>query len=544
MARTGREPDGASLPSRTAPVRFATFTLDLDGCSLSRADGGDVALTHNEFALLRVLVRHPGRALSRDYLLDALVGKRAGPFDRGVDVLVGRLRRKIEADPKKPRLIVTVPGEGYRFDGLTKTFQSAPTGRPRTRRPAPVEPRNVVEGAGKPVDDAVGATARLEPPAAPRLSLVVLPFANIGGDASQDYFVDGVTDSLTADLSRISGSVVMARNMVFGYKGNPVDPRAIGRELNIRYVLAGSVQREAARMRVNVQLIDAESGAHLWVERFEKPIAGLFEMQDEIVARLANSLNTRLVTTEARRGERAPNPDAMDLYFQGMAWRNPPFERLWRSTQTSPSRASERARRATIRDILLHVSVYATACARPGFPRAERSSMPTRECLSTIHIYPMTQYNRPSSRRTRQPNDRDVGRPGGSRLKARACAGWRAIANAVNESASTDFLTFRKKQSNYLGSRKMVHSAMAASIAGPIFTRTLTAAEQPRARQLHILHMISPPLCHPREPGCVKTQAWVCLRFSPFPQRGDIARLSLHAGQALRALIRRSGPRI
>src|SRR5271165_3187844 len=124
MARTGREPDGASLPSRTAPVRFATFTLDLDGCSLSRADGGDVALTHNEFALLRVLVRHPGRALSRDYLLDALVGKRAGPFDRGVDVLVGRLRRKIEPDPKEPRLIVTVPGEGYRFDGLAKPQSS------------------------------------------------------------------------------------------------------------------------------------------------------------------------------------------------------------------------------------------------------------------------------------------------------------------------------------------------------------------------------------------------------------------------------------
>ena len=299
-----------------------SFTLDLDDVRSRTADGGDIALTHSEFALLREFVRHPGRVLSRDYLLDALVGKRAGPFDRGVDVLVGRLRRKIEADPKKPRLIVTVPGEGYRFDGLTKTFHSAPTGSPRTANPARVEPRNVVEGAGKPMDDAVGSSARLEPPAAPRLSLVVLPFANVGGDASQDYFVDGVTESLTTDLSRISGSVVMARNTAFSYKGKPVDPRAIGRELNVRYVLAGSVQREAARMRVNVQLIDAESGSHLWADRFEKPIADLFNMQDEIVARLANSLKTQLVTTEARRAERAPNPDAMDLYFQGMAWFN------------------------------------------------------------------------------------------------------------------------------------------------------------------------------------------------------------------------------
>ncbi len=322
MARTSGESTRRSLLSRTAPVRFASFTLDLDGCSLLRADGGDVALTHNEFALLREFVRHPGRVLSRDYLLDALAGKRPGPFDRGIDVLVGRLRRKIEADPKKPRLIVTVPGEGYRFDGLTKRFHSAPTGRLRTKRPAPVEPRNVVEGAGKPADDAVGSSARLEPPAAPRLSLVVLPFANVGGDASQDYFVDGVTESLTTDLSRISGAVVMARNTAFSYKGKPVDPRAIGRELNVRYVLAGSVQREAARMRVNVQLIDAESGSHLWSERFDKSLADLFEMQDEIVARLANQLGAELVAAEARRAEQTPNPDSMDLYFQGMVWIN------------------------------------------------------------------------------------------------------------------------------------------------------------------------------------------------------------------------------
>ena len=322
MVRSSGESTTDSLLSRTAPVRFATFTLDLDGCSLLRADGGVVALTHSEFALLREFVRHNGRVLSRDYLLDALAGKRAGPFDRGVDVLVGRLRRKIEADPKEPRLIVTVPGEGYRFDGLTKRFHSAPTGRPRTRRPARVEPRNVVGGADEPMDGAAGSAARPEHPAAPRLSLVVLPFANIGGDASQDYFVDGVAESLTTDLSRISGSVVMARNTAFSYKGKPIDPRAIGRELNIRYVLAGSVQREAARMRVNVQLIDAESGSHLWSERFDKPLADLFDMQDEIVARLANSLNTQLVTSEARRAERAPNPDSMDLYFRGMAWFN------------------------------------------------------------------------------------------------------------------------------------------------------------------------------------------------------------------------------
>jgi TolB-like protein len=156
----------------------------------------------------------------------------------------------------------------------------------------------------------------------PRLSMVVLPFANIGGDAEQEHFVDGVTESLTTDLSRIRGSFVIGRNTAFTYKGKAVDLKQIGRELNVRYVLEGSVQRGGARMRVNVQLIDAETGHHLWAERFDKPLADLFDMQDEIVARLAGALNAQLVAAKARRAEQAPTPDSMDLYFQGQAWLN------------------------------------------------------------------------------------------------------------------------------------------------------------------------------------------------------------------------------
>jgi TolB-like protein len=155
--------------------------------------------------------------------------------------------------------------------------------------------------------------------ARPRLSMVVLPFANIGGDPEQEHFVDGVTESLTTDLSRIRGAVVIARNTAFTYKGKPLDVKSIGRDLNVRYVLEGSVQRGGNRMRVNVQLIDAETGNHLWAERFDKPLTDLFDMQDEIVARLAGALNTELVAAEARRAEQTPNPDSMDLYFQGLA---------------------------------------------------------------------------------------------------------------------------------------------------------------------------------------------------------------------------------
>jgi TolB-like protein/class 3 adenylate cyclase len=159
-------------------------------------------------------------------------------------------------------------------------------------------------------------TERIVPP---RLSIVVLPFANIGGDPEQEYFADGVTESLTTDLSRISGAFVIARNTAFTYKGKAGDVKQIGRDLNVRYVLEGSVQRGGNRMRVNVQLVETDTGAHVWAERFDKPVADLFDMQDEIVSSLANRLGQELATAEARRAERAANPDSMDHYFLGLA---------------------------------------------------------------------------------------------------------------------------------------------------------------------------------------------------------------------------------
>jgi TolB-like protein/Flp pilus assembly protein TadD len=166
-----------------------------------------------------------------------------------------------------------------------------------------------------------GGTMQGSPPP-PRLSIVVLPFANIGGDPKQDYFVDGVTESLTTDLSRISGAFVIGRHTAFTFKGKGIDLRRIGRELNVRYVLEGSVQRSRNRLRVNVQLIDAETSNHLWAERFDKPVVDLLDMQDEIVSRLANTLNAQLISAEARRAERSLHPDATDLYFQGIACAN------------------------------------------------------------------------------------------------------------------------------------------------------------------------------------------------------------------------------
>ena len=161
-----------------------------------------------------------------------------------------------------------------------------------------------------------------KPVEAAHLSIVVLPFANLSGDPSQDYFADGITENLTTDLSRIRDSFVIARNTAFTFKGKNADARQIGKELGVRYVLEGSVQRDQNQVRVNAQLIDAESGGHLWAERFDRPLSNLFTMQDEIVASLASQLGVELITNEARRAERTPAPDSMDLYLQGMAWYN------------------------------------------------------------------------------------------------------------------------------------------------------------------------------------------------------------------------------
>ena len=358
--------DGVS-PSKEAcaALRFAGLVLDLDACTLARESGEAIPLTRGELALLRVFVARPGRVLSRETLLNALASRRFQPFDRSIDVQVGKLRRKIEPDPKEPRLIVTVPGQGYRFDGLTKTplLEQKPSitfpapqndGRALehdAQSPAPSDQRIESKSAeakppplATPVDQtrppaprprfgfvpiaaivlvaAVGGWflfgGRLTKPAqAPHLSIVVLPFANLSGDPTQDYFVDGVTENLTTQLSRISDSFVIARNTAFTFKGRNVDAKEIGKELGVRYALEGSVQRDQGRLRVNAELIDTETGAHLWADVFDEEEADPFMVQDQVVARLARALGPELVRAEAEKGVSSKTPDAVDLAIRG-----------------------------------------------------------------------------------------------------------------------------------------------------------------------------------------------------------------------------------
>jgi adenylate cyclase len=157
------------------------------------------------------------------------------------------------------------------------------------------------------------------------LSIVVLPFSNLSDDREQQYFADGITEDLTTDLSRLAGMLVISRNTAFTYRNKRVDTRQIGRELCVRYVLEGSVQRSGSRVRVNAQLIDAESDTHLWAERFDGDAGDLFALQDEITSRIAVALNIELVAAEAARS--TEHPDALDYILRGRAARLKPDSR-------------------------------------------------------------------------------------------------------------------------------------------------------------------------------------------------------------------------
>jgi TolB-like protein len=161
-------------------------------------------------------------------------------------------------------------------------------------------------------------TASISQPAvAPRLSIVVLPFTNLSNDPEQQYFADGITEDLTTDLSRLADMFVISRNTALAYRNKPVDTKQIGRELGVRYVLEGSVRRSGSRVRITAQLIDSDSGAHLWAERFDRDTADLFALQDEVTSRIAIALNVELVGAAA--GKPTEHPDALDYILRGRA---------------------------------------------------------------------------------------------------------------------------------------------------------------------------------------------------------------------------------
>ena len=174
-----------------------------------------------------------------------------------------------------------------------------------------------------------------------RFSIVVLPFANLSGDANQDYLADVITDELTTGFSRFRNSFVISRSTAFTYKGKPINVRQIGKDLGVRYALEGSVQPSGDRLRVNAQLIDTESDAHLWADRFDENRSDLLQMQDAIVHRIANAIGIKLTDVRAREAQtRAANPNAEDLAFRCSAAL---MRTLWTSERDFAFRLCEQA---------------------------------------------------------------------------------------------------------------------------------------------------------------------------------------------------------
>jgi adenylate cyclase len=270
-------------PSSTESSLFEGFGLDRRAGLLFRRDErgvfAPVAIGSRALDILGVLVERPGDLVSRAEIMKA-VWPGAAVEDSNLNVQVAALRRILDQNREHGSCIQTVPGRGYRF----------------------VAPVTRVEPDGRP---------------APRLSIVVLPFTNLSDDREQQYFADGITEDLTTDLSRLTNMLVISRNTAFTYRHKPVDTKQIGRELGVRYVLEGSIRRSGSQLRINAQLIDAATDAHLWTERFDRDTGDLFALQNEITGRIAISVNLELVTAEAARP--TEHPDALDYLLRGRA---------------------------------------------------------------------------------------------------------------------------------------------------------------------------------------------------------------------------------
>jgi adenylate cyclase len=282
---------------------FEGYTLDLRRGYLHAGDR-DIEMRPKSFEILRYLVENAGRLVPKDELIKA-VWPNVTVADESLTRCISDVR--LALDDTDQRIIKTLQRRGYLF--------AAPVSAPVALVSGPVGL------AGGPQERSFGAGGETEPWSIPRLSVVVLPFVNFSGDPAQGYLADVLTEGLTAYLSRIRNSFVIARTTAFTYKGKSVDVKQIGRELGVRYSLEGSVQQSATRVRVNARLIDTNTSAHLWADQFDSDRADLLQMQDAIVTRLARALEIELASVEAARIARArpPRLDADDFALRGEA---------------------------------------------------------------------------------------------------------------------------------------------------------------------------------------------------------------------------------
>src|SRR6204780_1648906 len=267
-------------------LRFGNVALDMSRGSLRGAAGAEVALRPKSLDLLLALARNPGRVMSRDELFD-VVWPNVTVTEDSIAQCVREVRRAI-GDPEG-RILRTIVKRGYCLDVMlapSSASNHAPTVETKSDRP----------------------------------SLVVLPFQSIPKDPNTEWFADGIVEEITTALSRFRSLFVIARNSAFTFKGESVDVRDVGRRLGVRYVLEGSVRQAGGPFRVTGQLVEAETGSHVWADRFDGTMADVFELQDRITAAVAGALEPRIRQAEIQRATRKPTADltAYDLYLRAM----------------------------------------------------------------------------------------------------------------------------------------------------------------------------------------------------------------------------------
>jgi adenylate cyclase len=273
-----------------AVYRFEGFIIDLARGRLLHNSDELVDLRNKSFELLRLFVENQGSLLDRDQINRA-IWPDVTVRENGITQCVRDIRRALRDDAQT--IVRTVPGRGYVF--TAKVTANADPARSRSTADGPLPLPNLP-------------------------SLVVLPFKNMSNDPEQAYFADGMVEDITTELSRIRSLFVISRSSAFTYKGRPVDVRQISRELDVRYILEGSVRKAGARVRITVQLIDAIADTHVWADRYDRDLSDIFAVQDEITASVAGAIEPALAEAEQRRVLRKPpkSLDAWEAYQRGV----------------------------------------------------------------------------------------------------------------------------------------------------------------------------------------------------------------------------------
>ena len=272
---------------------FGPFRLDISSGILFRG-AEPLPVGRRAVALLRALIEQPGTPVAKGALIEAAWPGQAVE-ESNLSVQIASLRRVLGETAGGERWIETLPRHGYRFVGPVATD----------------------ENADAPAPSPSGAHSLTLPD---RPSIAILPFSNLSSDPEQDYFADGITDDIITALSYWRWLFVIARNSTFAYKGRNVDVRQVGNELGVRYVLVGSVRRSADRVRITTQLVETESGAHLWANRYDRPLNDLFKVQDDIAAAISATVEPEIGDSERARSRRKPPESlgAWELFQRGM----------------------------------------------------------------------------------------------------------------------------------------------------------------------------------------------------------------------------------